>query len=71
VRREIVMRGGRKPSLRIARGLFAALGDPTVIAHRPGALERVAFLLVDWQAAAGDKLADTEAGGPASWTSSS
>ena len=34
--------------------------DPTgVIAHRPGALERVAFLLAEWQAAAG-KLADTE-----------
>ena len=52
---------GHKPSLRIARRLFAALTDPIgVIAHRPGALERVAFLLVDWHAA-GDKLADTEA----------
>src|SRR5207247_5677037 len=30
------------------------------IAHRPGALERVAFLLVDWHTA-GDKLTDTEA----------
>jgi hypothetical protein len=30
-----------------------------VTAHRPGALERVAFLLQDWQAAA-DKLTDTE-----------
>jgi transposase len=30
-----------------------------VTAHRAGALERVAFLLADWQAA-GDKLADTE-----------
>jgi transposase len=37
------------------------LTDPTgVIAHRRGALERVAFPLVDWHAA-GDKLADTEA----------
>ena len=60
VRREIVKHGGQKPSLRIAGKLFAALADPTgVIAHRPGALERVAFLLADWQAAAG-KLADTE-----------
>jgi transposase len=60
VRRVILKRGGQKPSLRIARRLFAALADPTgVTAHRPGALERVAFLLADWQAA-GDKLADTE-----------
>jgi transposase len=41
--------------------VFAALSDPTgVIAHRPGALERVALLLADWRSA-GDKLADTEA----------
>jgi transposase len=61
VRREILKRGGQKPSLRIARRLFAALTDSTgVIAHRPGALERVAFLLVDWHTA-GDKLTDTEA----------
>jgi transposase len=41
-------------------GLFAALSDPTgVIAHRHGALERIAFLLSDWHAAAG-KLTDTE-----------
>ncbi len=60
VRRVILKRGGHKPSLRIARRLFAALADPTgVTAHRPGALERVAFLLADWHAA-GDKLADTE-----------
>jgi transposase len=60
VRREITRRGGCKPSLRILRHLFTALADPTgVTAHRPGALERVAFLLQDWQAAAG-KLADTE-----------
>jgi transposase len=60
VRREITRRGGQKPSLRIARRLFAALADPTgVLAHRPGALERVAFLLADWQDA-GVKLADTE-----------
>jgi transposase len=60
VRREIIRRGGRKPSLRILRRLFTALADPTgVAAHRPGALERVAFLLQDWHAAAG-KLTDTE-----------
>jgi transposase len=60
VRREIVRRGGCKPSLRILRQLFTALADPTgVSAHRLGALERVGFLLQDWHAAA-DKLADTE-----------
>src|SRR5512146_40776 len=50
VRREITRRGGQKPCLRIVRGLFTALADPAgVIAHRPGALERVALLLEDWQ----------------------
>jgi transposase len=60
VRREIIRRGGQKPCLRIVRGLFAALGDPAgVIAHRPGALERVQLLLEDWQLTR-DRLADTE-----------
>ena len=50
VRGEIHRRGGQKPSLRILRGLFTALSDPVgVIAHRAGALERVALLLEDWQ----------------------
>jgi transposase len=50
VRREITRRGGQKPCLRILRGLFTALSDRAgVIAHRPGALERVALLLEDWQ----------------------
>ena len=49
MRREITRRGGQKPCLRIVRGLFAALADPAgVIAHRPGALERVQLLLEDW-----------------------
>jgi transposase len=48
VRREITRRGGQKPSLRILRALFTALGDPAgVIAHRAGALERVQLLLED------------------------
>jgi transposase len=60
VRREITRRGGQKPSLRIVRGLFAALDDPTgVTAHRLGALERVALLLQDWWHA-GQRLADIE-----------
>jgi transposase len=50
VRREITRHGRQKPCLRIVRGMFAALSDPAgVIAHRPGALERVQLLLEDWQ----------------------
>jgi transposase len=50
VRREITRRGGQKPSLRIARNLFAALADPAgVHAHRRGALERVGWVLTDWE----------------------
>ncbi len=61
VRREINRRGGQKPSLRIVRKLFAALDDPRgVIAHRPGALERVHLLLDDWTDNQ-RRLADTEA----------
>jgi transposase len=49
VRREIIRRGGQKPSLRIVGKLFTALSDPAgVTAHRPGALERVQLLLADW-----------------------
>jgi transposase len=60
VRREITKRGGQKPCLRILRKLFAALGDTAgVIAHRPGALERVQLLLEDWQHNK-HKLVDTE-----------
>jgi transposase len=60
VRREITNRGGQKPSLRILRNLYQALGDPAgVLAHRPGALERVQLLLQDW-AHTQHKLADTE-----------
>jgi len=61
VRRVILDRGGRKPSLRILRRLFAALADPAgVIAARAGALERVALLLEDWQHT-GRRLAEVEA----------
>jgi transposase len=60
VRREITRRGGRKPCLRIVRGLFTALADPAgVIAHRPGALERVQLLAEDWRHTQ-DRLAGTE-----------
>jgi transposase len=60
VRREIARRGGQRPSLRILRTLFTALTDPAgVLAHRPGALERVQLLLEDWHDTQ-RKLADTE-----------
>jgi len=60
VRREVIRRGRQKPCLRIVRAVFAGLDDPTgVIAHRPGALERVQLLLEDWQYLQG-RLADTE-----------
>jgi transposase len=60
VRREVARRGGQRTTLRIVGYLFAALADPAgVVAHRRGALERVAFLLQDWQLAAA-KLTDTE-----------
>jgi hypothetical protein len=62
VRREITRRGGQKPCLRIVRAMFAALRDRAgVIAHRPGALERVQLLAEDWQLIQ-DRLADTQRG---------
>jgi transposase len=60
VRREITKRGGHKPCLRIARNLFTALSDPAgVIAHRRGALERVSWVLTDWETDQ-QRLAETE-----------
>src|SRR5215469_5631082 len=50
VRKEVIRRGRRKPCRRIVGQLFAALADPAgVTAHRPGALERVGFLMDDWR----------------------
>ena len=58
VRKEVTRRGKVRPCLRIARRLFAALTDPAgVIAHRPGAFERLAWTLSDWDHARA-KLAD-------------
>jgi transposase len=51
VRREITRRGGQKPCLRIVRKMYTALADRSgVIAHRHGALERVGWVLADWEA---------------------
>jgi transposase len=60
VRREVIRRGGQKPCLRIVRAMFTALSDRAgVIAHRPGALERVALLLEDRQLTQ-DRISQTE-----------
>ena len=61
VRKEVTRRGGQRPCLRIVRQLFAALTDPAgVLAHRPAAFERIAWVIDDWDHAK-TKLADTEA----------
>ncbi|WP_426561933.1 IS110 family transposase [Angustibacter sp. McL0619] len=61
VRREVTRRGKVRPCLRIVRRLFTALADPAgVIAHRPAAFERVAWVIDDWDHAKA-KLADTQA----------
>jgi transposase len=61
VRKELTRRGRIRPCLRILRKLYAALADPAgVIAHRPGAFERIAWVIEDWDTARA-KLADTEA----------
>lgn len=50
VRRELPRWGGSRVTWTIARGLWEATTDPTgVMVHRPGALERVADALTDWQ----------------------
>ena len=61
VRREVTRRGKARPCLRIVRKLFAALTDTAgVLAHRPAAFERIAWVIEDWDHAK-TKLVDTEA----------
>jgi len=61
VRREVTRRGKVRPCLRIVRALFAALTDTAgVSAHRPGAFERITWVIDDWDTAR-TKLAATEA----------
>src|SRR4051794_15812152 len=49
IRKEVRRWEAAKPCLRIARKVFAALTDPAgVLAHRAGAVERVALVLHDW-----------------------
>lgn len=60
-RKEVTRRGGQRPCLRIVRRLFAALSDTAgVLAHRPAAFERIAWVIEDWDHAK-TGLADTEA----------
>ena len=61
VRRELPRWGATRPCLRIVRAVFAALADSAgVIAHRPGALERVQLAMSDWRETRA-RLADAEA----------
>ena len=51
----------RREALTIVRKLYAGLAVPVgVLAHRPGAFERIAWRIEDWDTAR-TKLADTEA----------
>ena len=60
VRREVTRRGGQRPCLRILRKVFAAVSDPAgVLAHRPAAFERIAWVISDWDHAK-TSLVDTE-----------
>ena len=60
VRKEVARRGKIRPCLRIVRRLFTALSDPAgVLAHRPAAFERIAWVIDDWDHAKA-KLVDTE-----------
>ncbi len=60
VRKEVVRRGGQRPCPRIVRRLFSALIDHAgVLAHRPAAFERIAWVIDDWDHAK-TKLVDTE-----------
>ncbi len=61
VRKELTRRGKIRPCLRVLRKLYSALADPAgVLAHRPGAFERIGWVIEDWDTAR-TKLADTEA----------
>ena len=61
VRKEVIRRGKVRPCLRIVRALFTALTDEAgVLAHRPAAFERIAWVIDDWDHAKA-KLVDAEA----------
>jgi transposase len=60
VRKEVTRRGKQRPCLRIVRKVFTALSDENgVLAHRPAAFERIAWVIDDWDHAK-TNLVDTE-----------
>jgi hypothetical protein len=60
VRAEVTRRGKAKPCLRIVRKVFAAAADSTlstagVVEHRQAALERIGWILTEWERAGTDQ----------------
>jgi transposase len=56
VRAEVTRQGKTKPCLRIVRNVFAALtATAGVLEHRQAALERVGWILTDWERAGADQ----------------
>jgi transposase len=56
VRAEVVRRGKAKPCLRIVRKVFAAVtASAGVVEHRQAALERIGWILTDWERARTDQ----------------
>jgi transposase len=56
VRAEVVRRGKAKPCLRIVRKVFAAVtATAGVVEHRQAALERIGWILTDWERARTDQ----------------
>jgi hypothetical protein len=56
VRAEVVRRGKVKPCLRIVRNVFAAVtATAGVVEHRQAALERIGWVLTDWDRARADQ----------------
>jgi transposase len=56
VRAEVIRRGRAKPCLRIVRKVFAAVtATAGVLEHREAALERIGWILTDWERAGDDQ----------------
>ena len=57
VRAEVIRRGKAKPCLRIVRKVFAAVtATAGVVEHRQAALERIGWILTDWERARADQI---------------
>jgi hypothetical protein len=58
VRSEVTRRGKAKPCLRIVRKVFASVtATAGVVEHRQAALERIGWILTDWERARTDQMA--------------